>query len=97
MAPIIPEKIKDVRKLSIKSLIDKILVIDNENSLSNNEISGDDGYYADSKQKTLDDVKFKHKRKIRTQSYCLDSNLIGLHVKTLYPRISVCNQFKSLY
>ena len=55
--PFVPEKqlpliIKGARKLSTKSLVDKILVIDEEQyfNLSNSEISGNDGYYTDNKR-----------------------------------------------
>ena len=56
---------KGARKLSIKLLVDKIHDIDNEKyfTLSNSEISGNDGYHTDSKQTTSGDVKFDKKRK----------------------------------
>ena len=42
--------IKGARKLSTKSLVDNILVIDEEKYFThrNSEISGNDGYYTDS-------------------------------------------------
>ena len=69
-APFVPEKqlpkiIKGARKLTTKSLVEKTLVIDDEKyfTLSNSEISGNDGYYTDNKQTTPYDVKFKNKIK----------------------------------
>ena len=48
-----------------KILVDKTLVIDDEKyfTLSNSEISGNDGYYTDNKQTAPNDVKYKKNRK----------------------------------
>ena len=60
-----PKLIKGARKLSTKSLVNRILVIDDEKyfTFSNCKISRNDGYYTASKKTTPYDVKFK-KRKL---------------------------------